>query len=201
MTGYNPDNNQPAYLLGQLFRLMQRLQNIALRPDRGTGDHEVWNLLYYTKFPVCVQNPWTTVKVMEGHLPALVKRVTARQGQGLADILSGEIAGIRARIVDPPPDRVDSADQSLFIVGYHHYGAHLTAREATTKQAAGILGVEPGSARATLNDWARKGWVHPRGLDDMGQRLWDRAEVVAVMTDPAKRPGQGVGGGRPRKTP
>ena len=120
----DPDNNTPAYLLGQLFMVLERIQEEAM------GD--INRSIRDTYWGAAQANPQRTFpKLIELALKHLKKMRRDKGGRAvnLEKLLNDRVARLGVNSPFPPVLRHD--EQGTFIVGYYHQRQH----ESTYKTA------------------------------------------------------------------
>ncbi len=180
MAGLNPDNNEPAYLLGRLHAALEGLETAA----RGLDSH-IDAEMFEPKLSQAIGYPALTLKLWQSRGAGWLRKL----GHGAQGAWATRIAELVDRIA-PNASVVGDANQSLFVVGYHHQRAHDQTDAITTREAGELLGLSgAGSARAQLSRWVQAGELWSVGRDGDGQRLWPRSRIDQLRD---ARPGRGA---------
>lgn len=113
----DPDNHMPAYLLGRLFMVLERIQTEAMG--------EINRTIRDTYWCAAQANPQRTfpklIELAQKHLKKMRRDKTGRviNLEKLVEQLVGLLGS-----KNPFPDALASADQGRFIVGYYHQRQH-----------------------------------------------------------------------------
>lgn len=182
MSGLDPASPSSAYLAGRLFAALEALELAA------TGRHDV----HLGKFPAVIANPRTATNFVTSYGTIWLKRLTTRQPAAAAEF-AARFDELLPRIASGGWSRDRTADQSLFLLGYHHQRHH-DDRESgavlTTTALAEKLGVTLPTLRQRLSRWAKAGWALEVGHDRVtGEKTWLWPNVQEAM---AAMPGQGA---------
>lgn len=155
MAGLDPTNTNPAYVCGRLFAALEATQRAAYRRDQEP------NTTFFDRyFAGAVANPRVAIVQGSQLSSAWLKRI---RGSGTRDSDNG--AGnkrlavhyaLKNRLdelhqmlaVAPLPARITTAEQSLFIIGYHHQRADDLAR-ARAGRAPEIVPDDPEATDST----------------------------------------------------
>lgn len=109
----DPDNNTPAYLLGQLFMILERIQEEAMGDINRTIRDTYWG--------AAQANPQRTFrKLIDLALKHLKKMRREKGGRAvnLEKMMTERIARLDVR--NPFPESLGHDEQGIFIVGYYH---------------------------------------------------------------------------------
>jgi CRISPR-associated protein Csd1 len=149
MAGLDPTNTNPAYVCGRLFAVLEATQRAAYRRDQEP------NTTFFDRyFAGAVANPRVAIVQGSQLSAAWLKRI---RGSGERDTDNGSgnkrlgaYYALKNRLdelhqmlaVQPLPARITTAEQSLFIIGYHHQRADDLAR-ARAGRAPEIVADQP----------------------------------------------------------
>lgn len=190
MPGLNPDNQQPAYLIGRAWALLCQLDIDA----SGRQGNEAYSELWERHHATTIGEPLVAIRLIGQYRPALLAKLRTRD-LGAAERYAIALDDLTGRIdPDLPPMKGSTADRSLFDVGFHHQRGRLAGVVETAEEMAERYGYA--SAAAVRTEISRLG-LESRGRDpETGAKLWSLADFARKR---AAKPGRGVGGGRPRK--
>ncbi len=122
----HPDNQPPAYWMGQLFAVLERLQQYAIDPNSSIRDRYFGAAM---SSPAMVFN--TLMRLHHHHLSKLGKSAA---NKGTAVFLDKRIGEIMQKI-DGFPNQLTPQQQGLFAIGYYHqrheFFTKKTAAEST----------------------------------------------------------------------
>jgi hypothetical protein len=172
--------NSPGYLLGRLFAILCDL-------EAATGNKHHSDTDLYGRLPTAIGNPTVVLNYV-----AQQRRFATRLAQtspAKADRFTTRITGLVERVGQPGMLTGNTAEQSLFTIGYwHQVGADIETMP--TSAVAELLGYTGANAtNAARAELSRLG-VEAIGRDaQTGEKLWPITEVGEAVR---RRPGQGA---------
>lgn len=134
MPGLDPDNTQPAYLLGRLLSAYEDTQYAAATADGG----EAPNATFVDKYLAgAITSPRLVLTAGGRQAPAWLSKLRRSKRDWFHQ---RDIDGIIAQLDsnDPGPTRATLDQQALFLLGYHHQRAHSNAARAASAAAKAI---------------------------------------------------------------
>lgn len=169
MAGLNPDNPSPGYLSGRLWAYFEALEIAATGRDATA----------MAKMPTAIGHPQITVKLADAHRVPLMGRL-ARSAPEVAELLRQRLAELADRIQAGDWSADPTADQSLWVVGYHHQRvlADIEARVLvdTAEVADLYFAGKLDAARMQIKRWV-DGGVLVDGVEQHGRKWWPAAQV------------------------
>lgn len=127
MPGLDPDNTQPAYLLGRLMSVYEDTQYAAATVDGGDPP----NATFVDKYLAgAITSPRLVLTAGGRQAPAWLSKLR-RSGRDWFHRRDMDEIIAELSPADPGPTRATLDEQALFLLGYHHQRAHSNAARAT----------------------------------------------------------------------